>query len=91
MRNLFLSSCFERFFRSVNSKEGKLIAKRRGGCMMDDLDLIGLDYLWRIVLDSPDDVADKAIVLLKDIYTNLGPRLQSTQVNFQKQLLLHDC
>ncbi|XP_074657837.1 ubiquitin carboxyl-terminal hydrolase 9X-like [Tubulanus polymorphus] len=74
-------TCFERFFKAVNSKEGKLRAKRRGGYMMDDLELIGLDYLWRVVLWSPDDVADKAIMLLKDIYTNLGPRLQSSQVD----------
>ena len=64
----------------MNSKEGKLIAKRRGGYMMDDLELIGLEYLWRVVLYSPDEVAEKAILLLKDIYTNLGPRLQSNQV-----------
>ena len=64
----------------MNSKEGKLIAKRRGGYTMDDLELIGLEYLWRVVLYSPDEVAEKAILLLKDIYTNLGPRLQSNQV-----------
>ena len=57
-----------------------MIGKRRGGYMMDDIDLIGLDYLWRVVLFSPDDVAEKAIQLLKDVYTNLGPRLQSNQV-----------
>jgi hypothetical protein len=73
-------TCFERFFKAVNTKEGKLRAKRRGGYMMDDLELIGLDYLWRVVLWSPDDVAEKAITLLKDVYTNLGPRLQSNQV-----------
>ena len=44
-------SCFERFFKAVNSKESKLIAKRRGGYMMDDLELIGLDYLWRVSSD----------------------------------------
>ena len=47
---------------------------------MDDMDLIGLEYLWRVVLYSPDDVAEKGIQLLKDVYTNLGPRLQSNQV-----------
>ena len=73
-------SCFERFFKFTNAKEGKLIGKRRGGYMMDDMDLIGLEYLWRVVLYSPDDVAEKGIQLLKDVYTNLGPRLQSNQV-----------
>ncbi len=57
--------------------------------MMDDLELIGLEYLWRVVLYSPDEVAEKAIILLKDIYTNLGPRLQSNQVpvHHPKQVL----
>ena len=41
-------SCFERFFKAVNSKDGRIIARRRSGYMMDDLDLIGLDYLWRV-------------------------------------------
>ena len=39
--------CFERFFKEVNCREGKLVAKRRA-YMMDDLELIGLDYLWRV-------------------------------------------
>lgn len=41
--------CFERFFKAVNCREGKLVAKRRA-YMMDDLELIGLDYLWRVSL-----------------------------------------
>jgi ubiquitin carboxyl-terminal hydrolase 9/24 len=39
--------CFERFFKAVNSKEGKLKAKRRA-FLMDDVDLIGTEYLWRV-------------------------------------------
>ncbi|XP_077891538.1 ubiquitin carboxyl-terminal hydrolase 9X-like isoform X8 [Ictidomys tridecemlineatus] len=71
--------CFERFFKAVNCREGKLVAKRRT-YMMDDLELIGLDYLWRVVIQSNDDIANRAIDLLKEIYTNLGPRLQVNQV-----------
>lgn len=41
-------SCFERFFKHVNMKENKLIQKRRGGYMMEDLELVGYDYLWRV-------------------------------------------
>lgn len=47
---------------------------------MNDLELIGLDYLWRVVLCAPDEIAAKAIELLKETYTNLGPRLQANQV-----------
>lgn len=39
--------CFERFFKIVNSKEGKLCLKRRD-YQTDDIDLIGTDYLWRV-------------------------------------------
>jgi ubiquitin carboxyl-terminal hydrolase 9/24 len=31
----------------VNSKEGKLKAKRRA-FLMDDVDLIGTEYIWRV-------------------------------------------
>jgi ubiquitin carboxyl-terminal hydrolase 9/24 len=46
-RNSFLFRCFERFFKAVNSKEGKLKAKRRA-FLMDDVDLIGTEYIWRV-------------------------------------------
>jgi len=60
-------SCFDRFFRHVNLKENKLISKRRGGFFMDDLNLIGVDYLWRVSDDcwrSVCDVADLQLGLL---------------------------
>ncbi|KAK7089931.1 ubiquitin carboxyl-terminal hydrolase 9X-like isoform X2 [Littorina saxatilis] len=80
-------NCFERFFKQVNLKENKLQPKRRGGCLMDDMELIGLDYLWRVVLLAPDEVADKAVMLLKDTFTNLGPRLQQNQVEIHEDFI----
>ena len=44
---IFFSRCFERFFRGVNIKEGKLVAKRRA-YLIEDLELIGVDYLWQV-------------------------------------------
>ena len=44
----FCRRCFERFFKHVNTKENRLISKRRGGYLMDSQDLVGLDYLWRV-------------------------------------------
>ncbi|ELV09214.1 putative ubiquitin carboxyl-terminal hydrolase FAF-Y [Tupaia chinensis] len=81
--------CFERFFKAVNCREGKLVAKRRA-YMMDDLELIGLDYLWRVVIQGNDDIACRAIDLLKEIYTNLGPRLQVNQVVIHEDFI-HSC
>jgi ubiquitin carboxyl-terminal hydrolase 9/24 len=47
--------CFDRFFKAVNAKEGKLVARRK----MNDVGLIGLDYLWRVILFESDPVAEK--------------------------------
>lgn len=39
--------CFERFFKAVNIKENKLKQKRRT-VLLDDVDLIGTEYLWKV-------------------------------------------
>ncbi|XP_051782099.1 probable ubiquitin carboxyl-terminal hydrolase FAF-X [Erpetoichthys calabaricus] len=78
--------CFERFFKAVNFKEGKLVAKRRV-YLMDDLELIGLNYLWQVVLHGLDDISSRAIDLLKEMYTNLGPKLQVKQVEIREDFI----
>lgn len=80
--------CFERFFRGVNVKEGKLVAKRRA-YLMEDLDLIGVDYLWQVVLQGSDDIAGHAIELLKETFTSLGPKLRATQVDIHEKFILN--
>ncbi|CRK87043.1 CLUMA_CG000836, isoform A [Clunio marinus] len=64
--------CFERFFKAVNSKEEKLKAKHRG-YVIDDEDLIGKDYLWQVITVSGEEIAYKAIELLKEVSTAFGP------------------
>jgi len=59
-----LCSCFDRFFRHVNLKENKLISKRRGGFFMDDLNLIGVDYLWRVRMICIFSAAAAGLLLL---------------------------
>ena len=36
---------------------------------------------------APDDVSEKAIVLLKDTFTNLGPRLQTSNVEIHEDFI----
>jgi ubiquitin carboxyl-terminal hydrolase 9/24 len=48
--------------------------------VMDDLDLIGIDYLWEIALKGSERIVGRAVNLLKQSYTNLGPRLRANQV-----------
>ncbi len=48
--------------------------------MTENVDLVGLEYLWKSVLVSPEAIVHKPIELLKDVYTNLSTKLQSNQV-----------
>lgn len=70
--------CFERFFKSVNSKEEKIKIKRRS-IMLNDADLIGLDYLWRVITECPNEIAIRGIELLREVSTCVGPQLCASQ------------
>ncbi|XP_060810679.1 probable ubiquitin carboxyl-terminal hydrolase FAF-X isoform X1 [Amyelois transitella] len=70
--------CFERFFKAVNSKEGKLKIKRRS-FLLNDPDLIGLDYLWRVITECDDDISARGIELLREVSTCVGPQLSPAQ------------
>ena len=78
--------CFDRFFKAVNVKENKLVAKRRA-YLMNDTELIGLDYIWRLVLCSDEDIANRAIELLKETFTSLGPPLQNNQAEIHADFI----
>jgi ubiquitin carboxyl-terminal hydrolase 9/24 len=82
--------CFERFFKAVNSKEEKLKAKHRG-YVLDDEDLIGKDYLWQVITLSGEEIAFKAIELLKEVSTALGPRLQENIAEFHENFISDCC
>ncbi|XP_069354342.1 ubiquitin carboxyl-terminal hydrolase 9X isoform X2 [Maniola hyperantus] len=70
--------CFERFFKAVNAKEGKLKVKRRS-FLLNDADLIGLDYLWRVITECDDDISTRGIELLKEVCTCTGPAMSPAQ------------
>lgn len=81
--------CFERFFKAVNVKEGKLLKKKRS-YQMENIDLIGVDYLWKVVTNCNEDIAAHAIDLLKEVNTNLAPRLQANPLEFH-QTFVAEC
>ncbi|XP_067634379.1 probable ubiquitin carboxyl-terminal hydrolase FAF isoform X3 [Eurosta solidaginis] len=82
--------CFERFFKAVNSKEDKLKAIHRG-YILDNEDLIGKDYLWRVITTGGEEIANKAIDLLKEVSTALGPRLQENICDFHEMFIAECC
>lgn len=47
----------------------------------------GLDYLWKVLTVCSDDIASRAIELLKEVSTNLGPRLMVAQCVFHENYI----
>ncbi|XP_045454666.1 probable ubiquitin carboxyl-terminal hydrolase FAF-X [Melitaea cinxia] len=80
--------CFERFFKAVNSKEGKLKVKRRS-FLLNDADLIGLDYLWRVITECDDEISARGTELLREVCTCTGPQLSPAQ--HHEAFLTHCC
>jgi len=79
--------CFDKFFKVVNCKEKKIIYYNNN-YFTKNLDLIGLDYLTRIVLNGIDEVSDLAIELLKAIYSNLSNCLQINKMSIIEEFIL---
>ncbi|XP_046339329.2 ubiquitin carboxyl-terminal hydrolase 24-like isoform X2 [Haliotis rufescens] len=81
-------TCFKNFFESVNLYEHKL--KRSGNALVvEKCELLGLDYLWEICLNIPDEtIASQAISLLLSMaYANLNPRIKKDPVAIHKKFI----
>ncbi|CAF1148229.1 unnamed protein product [Rotaria sordida] len=83
-------NCFDRFFKSVNAQSNKLIHKRRSIRLINDEDLTGIEYLWKLILNSTDNVANRGIQLIKEIYTNISPSLKN-DIKRIHQTFLQEC
>ncbi|XP_062568779.1 ubiquitin carboxyl-terminal hydrolase 24-like [Saccostrea cucullata] len=81
-------ACFKNFFENVNKYEHRL--KTDGSrLIVEKYELLGLDYIWEICLNTPDEsIADKAIQLLLCVsYTNLAVRLKKDTVSLHKKFI----
>ncbi|XP_040571248.1 ubiquitin carboxyl-terminal hydrolase 9Y [Lepeophtheirus salmonis] len=77
--------CFNIFFRSVNLKENKL---SRDCFLTKDLNLIGIDYIWKIIRTCPNKkIVHRAIDILKEKYTQLDPSLRDEDENIENTIL----
>ena len=69
--------CFRMYFESVNSYEHKL-RKSDQSVIVEKHDLVGLNYLWQIVLETPypDIAEDASHYLIQLSYAFLSPKLK---------------
>ena len=58
--------------------------------MLHDEDLIGIEYLWKLITNGSDDVAVRSIQLIKEIYTNISPQLKH-DIKRIHQAFIQDC
>lgn len=57
---------------------------------MNDEDLVGIEYLWKLILNGSDEVADRGIQLMREIYTNISPQLKN-DVKRVHESFISDC
>uniref|UniRef100_A0A3Q3MMV0 ubiquitinyl hydrolase 1 n=1 Tax=Mastacembelus armatus TaxID=205130 RepID=A0A3Q3MMV0_9TELE len=82
---------FKTFFENVNLCDHRL--KRQGTQLcVDRLDLAGMDFIWRIAMETPDEeIANEAIQLIITYsYTNLNPKMKKDSVSLHKKFIA-DC
>uniref|UniRef100_A0AAQ5WX41 ubiquitinyl hydrolase 1 n=1 Tax=Amphiprion ocellaris TaxID=80972 RepID=A0AAQ5WX41_AMPOC len=82
---------FKTFFENVNLCDHRL--KRQGTQLcVERLDLSGMDFIWRIAMETPDEeIANEAIQLIITYsYTNLNPKMKKDSVSLHKKFIA-DC
>lgn len=60
---------------------------------VERLDLAGMDFIWRIAMESPDEeIANEAILLIITYsYTNLNPKMKKVSLPVCVAQCLHVC
>ncbi|XP_056131607.1 ubiquitin carboxyl-terminal hydrolase 24 [Lampris incognitus] len=82
---------FKTFFENVNLCDHRL--KRQGTQLcVERLDLTGMDFIWRIAMETPDEeIANEAIhLIITYSYTNLNPKMKKDSVSLHKKFIA-DC
>ncbi|CAF4718482.1 unnamed protein product, partial [Rotaria magnacalcarata] len=68
----------------------KFLPKRRSMRLINDEDLVGIEYLWKLILNGSDIVANRGIQLIKEVYTNISPSLKN-DIKRIHQTFLSEC
>ena len=77
-------NCFKKFLEKVNTNDhrmketGSTYTVDKSAYTIEKMELVGLDYLWRVVLEVPsEEIAMLAVKKLMELsYTCLSPKLK---------------
>lgn len=89
-------ACFREFMKNVNLNEhrikdtGSSHTVNKNAFTVEKMELVGLDYLWRVVLEVPsEEIAMLAVEKLMELsYTWLSSKLKKDPVNIHKKFIL---
>uniref|UniRef100_A0A2M4DNF9 ubiquitinyl hydrolase 1 n=1 Tax=Anopheles darlingi TaxID=43151 RepID=A0A2M4DNF9_ANODA len=90
--------CFERFFRAVNTKEDRLMSmakvhhhrgRNRNESYSDEQNRN--EYLWRVITTAAEPIANRAIGILNDMVTAIGPRTTVADVQEYHEAFIEEC
>ncbi|XP_015755638.1 PREDICTED: ubiquitin carboxyl-terminal hydrolase 24-like [Acropora digitifera] len=89
-------ACFREFMNNVNLNEhriketGSSHTVNKNALTVEKMELVGLDYLWRVVLEVPsEEIAMLAVEKLMEFsYTCLSSKLKKDPVNIHKKFIL---
>lgn len=81
--------CFKQLFVHVNLNQKKLKQLRHDYAVgINDLDLVGLPYLWQIALWSRNKIiVEESINMLRDIHTSLVENLQQDLIAIREDFI----
>lgn len=78
--------CFEEFFITVNVMQGKLTREADTTITLHP-NLTGLNYAWEIILQTNDEIAEKASKLLRDISVNVNVNCKVPLLNRHERFI----
>lgn len=89
-------ACFREFMKNVNLNEhriketGSSYTADKNTFTIEKMELVGLDYLWKVVLEVPsEEIAMLAVKKLMELsYTWLSSKLKKDPVNIHKKFIL---
>lgn len=93
LMDIYSWNCFKQFFNLVNIyKQNLSIVTYHNPnistsiIITENLNLLGLNYLWSVIVKSNDNISWKAILFLKNLYTDIGFKLMMSQNNLMADL-----
>merc|ERR1711862_126435 len=86
--NLHGYSFFQRLFVVMNTKKEKLLSSITLYFQVKDLDLFGIDNIWKIILCTENEsVSESAVKFLIQLYDKLSITLRSKQSEIYEKLI----